>query len=140
MKHNYVWVLLVLIALLMTTAYSQEDQLLRYDRPVSLKLGLEGIGIDLALGDWLALDATSWIFYNATKARVFLFEKDASPFLGVGYGFSGTPAGSSSSWTVVHGGWEYSHKSILIQILVQYPIVREGRSPFPVNVNIGLRL
>ncbi len=132
--------LLFSLILLASSASSQVESLYRSDRPIGVKLGFEGLGVDLCLGELVGLDATTWLFYNAAKARIFLLNRNASPFVGFGYGSSGGVGGNSDNWTVVLGGWEHSYKRFFIQIMAEYAVRKQYKSPFPVNLNLGMRL
>ena len=117
----------------------------RSEFPLSAKIGFEGAGLDLALGNRFAIDATSLIIYNTFKARYFILEKNASPFIGAGVGkFNGGFGGNGGNqWSVGFVGWEHSYKVFLIQIIIQVPITKQnsyGLSPFFFNLNLGARL
>ncbi len=122
----------------------QHDTLYRSARQAGAKISVEGVGFDLCLFDHLGLDATSFIIYNAAKARFLILSKNATPIVGVGVGGrSAGPGGSDGrEWTVLFVGWEHGYESIFFQFIVQYPVYKSiggGTSPFPLNVAIGIR-
>lgn len=121
------------------------DSLFRAEHPVATKIGFQGIGFDLALGNYVGLDATTWILTTTYNARFYLMEKNASPFIGAGVGSSGGGFGGNGSndWAVGCIGWEHSYDVVLIQIIFQTPFAKRnghGLIPFFFNLNLGARL
>ncbi len=124
--------------------YPQES-LFRAEHPVATKIGFQGIGFDLALGNYVSMDVTTWILTTTCNARFYIVEKNASPFIGAGVGSSGGGFGGNGSndWAVGFIGWEHSYDVVLIQIVFQTPFVKRneyGLIPFFFNLNLGARL
>lgn len=123
----------------------EKTRLFRDDRPLAAKIGFEGVGLDLTLGGFLAVEATSIVMYNAAKAKVLLIQKNATPFVGVGTGSQsgGFGGGTEKSWTVLCAGWQHDYERLSFQFLVQYVVHKSpdyAKAPFPVMVEVGWRI
>jgi len=135
-----------LIVLTLITAHSlfAQESLNRVKNPFVYKWGFEGVGLDVTIFNHLGLDATTWFFYNSAKIRYLILNSNTTPFVGLGVGFGANVFAFSgaNSWKVVHGGFEHSFESFMIQILVQYPFEQTNpntKMPFLYSVNAGIR-
>jgi hypothetical protein len=127
---------------LMHAQAENTDSLFRSERPVGVKLGLEGVGIDVVVGGRVGVGASSFIFYNTAKARLFLLDNNVTPFVGAGIGRSGGPGGNEKDWTVLIAGWEHAYKHLFFQFIVQYAVLKSpsyASPPFPFSLEIGWR-
>jgi hypothetical protein len=127
-----------------TILFSQEP-LFRGQSPAAAKIGSGGVGIDVSLGNRLGADATTWVLSSSFSVRYYFWERNGSPFIGIGVGKAngGFGGGGDNTWTVAIAGWEHSYKVFLIQIGLQAPIVTQnsyGYKPFLVSLNIGARI
>jgi hypothetical protein len=89
-----------------------------------LKVGLlDGLGVDLTIGSRCGLDATTSLLMSSMKARVYLFDKDTSPFLAVGYGsmIKSLADGGEYSYVLVGVGVEHASEHLFIQGSVHFP-------------------
>ncbi len=131
----------VLTLSLCTIVHAQKQQPDRVRHPIVVKLGMEGLGLDVTVMKPLAVDVTYAIFYLSSKLRVLLLSDNATPYVGVGIGGWGEPGGGGNNWTVVHAGWEVSGKSIFFQFYFQYPVLKENtrQGPYPIGFNFGYR-
>ncbi len=144
MKFKNVLIITIFQLIVFSSAHSQES-LFRTDRPFAVKLGNEGFGMDYSLADHLALEFTTIAFYHSLKARVFLFEKNATPYIGFGAGsFNGIVSMSEANrWFSVQLGWEHAYEIILIHLYLQKPLYEENQKskvPFIFNLSIGMRV
>ena len=124
---------------------SEKTKPFRIDRPLAAKIGFEGVGLDLTLAEFLDVEATSFVIYNAAKAKVLLIQKNATPFVGIGIGSqsAGPGGGTEKSWTVVCAGWQHDYERLSFQFLVQLVVQKSpdyARAPFPVSVELGWRI
>lgn len=79
-------------------AIAQEESIVfRDEEPFGIKLSTEGSGVDFSYGP-VGVDLTTFLVYNAAKARFIILSSNASPFVGVGVGerSKGASGGSDS--------------------------------------------
>lgn len=143
MKNILLEILALALGLCLTVQDAQAQ--IRADHPLAVKIGFEGFGIDYCLGEYVGVDATTFMFYHTFKFRFFFRDRNASPFIGMGIGsFSGiSGSGDANKWIVIHAGWEHAYKDFLIQFIVQHAISKENPNssvPFFFNLNIGMRI
>ncbi len=136
--------ILISIVVCSTMVYSQ-DSLFRVKSPLAAKVGSNGLGLDLSLGNRLSVDATTWVLASSFSAKYYLMERNGSPFIGIGVGTAngGFGGNSDNTWTTGIIGWEHSYEVFLIQIGLQIPVLTQksyGYKPFIVNLNIGARI
>lgn len=143
MKHVHVIRLAAVLTLfLAATVHAQERQPDRGRHPFAVKIGSEGLGLDLTVIKPLAFDVTLGIFSINTKLRWLILSGNETPYVGVGIGGWGEPGGNRNNWAVVHAGWEVSGRSLLLQFFVQYPVYKfrpQNHVPFPAGFHVGYR-
>jgi hypothetical protein len=137
--------IILITVICLPTLLIAQSSLYRSQSPFSAKIGLEGIGLDVTIGNRLGFDVTSFLVYHSFKARVYILEKNGSPFIGLGVGKynGGFGGGQENQWTVVLAGWEHDYEVFLIQLMVQQPIYKKydyAYSPFIFNINLGMRI
>jgi hypothetical protein len=132
----------VLTLFLCTIVHAQEQQPDRVRHPLAVKIGSEGLGVDLTMLKPLAMDVTLGFFSINAKLRWLILPRNATPYVGVGVGGWGEPGGNRNRWAVVHAGWEVSGRSLLLQFFVQYAfdtLRPENHVPFPAGFHVGYR-
>jgi hypothetical protein len=122
-----------------------QESLVREHRPYAVKAGTEGLGMDYSIGNICAVDVSTFAFYHSLKARVFLFERNASPYVGVGVGsFNGVMSETDANrWVSYQLGWEHSYEVVQIQLYLQRPFSEKNNSsyvPLTVNLSVGMRV
>ncbi len=103
----------------------KDSLLIREQHPFALKIGLEGFGIDYSIGRYVAIDAATLLFINNARLRFFLFEKNSTPFVGIGT--ESIAWFDDQSWIGIHLGWEVAYKHLLLQISMQHQFFRHGK-------------
>lgn len=118
---------------------------MREHRPYSVKIGTEGFGMDCSIGNYFAADITTFAFYHSLKTRAFLFERNASPYVGIGIGsFNGIMSDrEANKWLSLQLGWEHSFEIVQIQLYLQKPVAVQNdnsNAPMMINLNVGMRV
>lgn len=122
-----------------------QSSVIRENHPIAIKIGFEGLGLDVCLGRYIGIEATTVVFYYTTaKVRFFLLRNNISPFMGVGAGlfYGGFADREDNQWVSLHAGYEYSYKNFLFQSFVQLPVQTDNsdvKVPFYFNMNVGMR-
>lgn len=138
-------IITVIVFLIPYSAANGQEVLHREKRPACVIIGNEGLGMDVSVADYFAASFSTVAFYHSLKARIFVFNNNASPFIGIGAGsfngFFGT--GEANRWISLQAGWEHDYESLQIQFYLQRSLKEENHSsgmPFLFNISIGLRV
>ena len=110
-------VFLLLVLFMVPKANAQDSTLYRSEKPIVLKAGLEGLGVDIAIGRYIAVDVNSLLLQNDIKMRVFLLNRNATPYFGLG-AMRRTPIGHGTTEDrfFFHAGWEHAFEKSQVQL------------------------
>lgn len=94
-----------------TAVHSDDTRFIRIEKPLFFVGGLEGIGIGTTYFGIVEIQASFMILATENaKLKIFLFQKNSSPFMGIGIGreYKGLGGnGESNDWTVIFIGWQF---------------------------------
>jgi hypothetical protein len=88
-----------------------------------------GVGGNVAIGENFRLEGRTYLLRGTLEASYYLFDENASPYVGLGAGldvglFTGDSTGNALSWSQIHVGYEYAWRRWFLQANVGWMLAR----------------
>jgi hypothetical protein len=120
----------------------------RVNRPLYVFGGLDGLGVGVTFFGIADFQYGILLLEQTAKAKIFLFNKNSTPYIGYGIGeqFSGFGGnGESNKWKLAILGWQFSpfNEDGFYEFSLQYILEEENKKAFfptVISFSAGIRI